>query len=61
MDEETRERFAETDRYIAEMDQRLNTIAQQNAKLAEMVEVLGGYVNTALTVVQEHIENDHDD
>ena len=43
MDNEVRERFAEIDTYIEEMNGRLVTIARQNAALAEMVEVLGGF------------------
>lgn len=41
IDIKIRKHFAETDRMIGEMDDRLRVIARQNAKLAEMVEVLG--------------------
>jgi hypothetical protein len=36
------DRFTRVDEAIAEMNERLRTIAHQNATLAEMVEVLGG-------------------
>lgn len=54
------ERFAEIDVAIAQMDDRLRTIARQNATLAEMVEVLGGYVNTAIEHLQRHASDPHD-
>jgi len=49
------ERFAEVDEAIEETNRRLRVIARQNAALAEMVEVLGGYVNTAIGHLQHHI------
>jgi hypothetical protein len=59
MTDEIEERFARVDQLIAAMDERLRTIARQNATLAEMVEVLGGYVNTSLEYFQAHV-NDPD-
>ncbi|MBE7187724.1 hypothetical protein [Jatrophihabitans endophyticus] len=52
-------RFAEIDESIDEMDRRLRTIARQNAGLAEMVEVLGRYVNVSIEALQQHAEDGH--
>lgn len=48
------ERFARVDQLIAAMDDRLRTIAAQNAALGEMVQVLGGYVNQSIAYLQAH-------
>jgi hypothetical protein len=53
------ERFVEVDGYIAAMDERLRSIARQNAVLAEMVEVLGGYVNATTDAPQQHVKGEH--
>lgn len=57
MDPGTAERFAEIDGYIEQVDERLRLIARQNAALAEMVEVLGGYVNASIEHLQAHVSD----
>lgn len=43
--------FAATDRYIADMDERLRLIARQNAVLGEMVELAGSHmISMAATI-----------
>ncbi len=49
------ERFHRVDQLIDAMDTRLRAIARQNEALAEMVQVLGGYVNTSLEYLQAHV------
>ena len=54
MSPDVEERFAYVDALIEAMDERLRLIARQNATLAEMVEVLGGYVSQSVEYVQAH-------
>lgn len=48
-------RFQRVDQLIDAMDARLRAIARQNGALAEMVQVLGGYVNTSLEYLQAQV------
>lgn len=61
MDADTRQRLdqmeAGIDAFIAETDQRLYSLAQQNAKLSEMMEVLGGYFTAAVDQLQDHLRD----
>lgn len=60
MDADVAERFRETDEYIHQMDERLRSIARQNAALAEMVEVLGSFVHATTDMLQQHVREQHD-
>lgn len=60
MDGDTAQRFAEVDAAIAETEQRLRTIARQNAALSEMVEVLGSFVAVSLDAFHQHVRDMHD-
>lgn len=57
MDQSLEERFAEVDRLITAMDERLRLIAQQNATLADTVEVLGSCVNSSIEYLQAHVRD----
>lgn len=52
-------RFEEIEGYIELVDDKLVAIARQKATLSEMVEVLGGYVNTGLSALQRHLTDEH--
>lgn len=42
-----------------EMDERLRAIDAQNVRLAEMVQILGGYVEVSLSEVERHKREGH--
>lgn len=52
-------RFTEIDASLAEIDNRLRTIAHQNAVLSEMVEVLGQFVAVNIDALTRHASDRH--
>ena len=60
------ERLARLEAYDAELvtviervDEKLRAIAAQNEVTAEMVQILGGFVNEGISQLQTHTQNPH--